>query len=152
MKFATWNPTKEFYDMTNFVRDILDEGVTTSKREWTRTRKFPVDIFEKENEIYLEAELPGMEKQDIDITLENGYLTIKTNVQKNNEIEENKKELETRNYLFRERPNVNYSRTFEIGDGVSEEGIKAEFKNGILSLTFQKPQIKKEEVKKIQID
>jgi HSP20 family protein len=152
MKFATWNPTKEFYDMTNFVRDILEDGVSASKREWTRTKKFPVDIYEKDNEIYLEAELPGLKKEDIDITLENGYLTIRTNIVKDQKSENNKKEDQNKNYLFKERAESNYSRTFEIGDGVSEEGIKAEFESGILTLTFQKPEIKKEEVKKIKID
>lgn len=154
MKFNNWNPTKDFYDLTNFVRDIFDDEVK-KRTEWSNTRRFPVDIYEKNNEIFLEAEMPGVKKEDIEITLENGYLTVKTSIfnKKKEEKTEQKEQVEeNRNYYFTERVHSDYSRTFEIGEGVSEEGIKAEFESGVLRLTFQKPEIKKEEVKKIKID
>ncbi|MFA5478698.1 MAG: Hsp20/alpha crystallin family protein [Candidatus Muiribacteriota bacterium] len=165
MKFERWDPTKEFFDLTNFVRDIFNETVAAPvKREWKKTRNFPVDIFETNNEIYLEAELPGMNKEDIEITLENGYLTIsasnepvenKTETKENNDNNEKNTNAEIdreRNYFFRERKWGTFSRTFEIGEGIDQEDIKADFSNGVLTLRFRRPEIKKTEVKKINID
>ncbi|MGM0607795.1 MAG: Hsp20/alpha crystallin family protein [Candidatus Muiribacteriota bacterium] len=166
MKFERWDPTKEFYDLTNFVRDIFDEKVANPiKKEWERTWKFPVDVYETNNEIFLEAELPGVDKDDIEITLENGYLTIAAkNFDETEDSchKENKKEAESetkepgidreRNYFYKERKCGVFSRTFEVGEGIDQDEIKADYSNGILTLKFKRPEIKKNEVKKIKID
>ncbi|MFW5781779.1 MAG: Hsp20/alpha crystallin family protein [Candidatus Muiribacteriaceae bacterium] len=157
MNFERWDPTKDFYDITNFVRDIFSENNPVVTRNWTNTRRFPVDIYEQDNLIYLEAELPGVEKDDIDIALENGYLTISVGQQTEESGEKEQKENKTtveenRNYYVKERKERIFSRTFEVGDGIDQEEIKAEYDNGILTLTFKRPQVQKEEVRKIKID
>jgi HSP20 family molecular chaperone IbpA len=93
-------------------------------------------------------DLPGYEKENISIELENGYLNVTAKVDEDNE-EKNEKE----NFIHRERFYGECSRSFYVGDNVKEEDVKAAFKNGTLTLTVPKEEQKKlEEKKTIQID
>ena len=88
------------------------------------------DIYEKDGNIVLEMEAPGYTKDDIDISIDKGTLSI--SFEKEEEDEENKK------YLHRERKSYSkVTRSFFLGD-VNEDEIDANFKNGILSLTCPK--------------
>ncbi len=93
------------------------------------------DIKENENEYVLEAELPGMDRDDINIEINDNYLTI--SAQKNEVREE-----ENDNYIRRERRSGSYQRTFNI-ENVKEDEIEAEYKNGVLAVKLPK----KEEAK-----
>lgn len=101
------------------------------------------DIFEKDGKLCVEMEAPGYTKDDIDISIDKGELTV--SFEKKEEEEENKK------YLHRERKSYSkVTRTFYLGD-VSEDEITASFKNGILVITS--PKKKEIETKKtITID
>ena len=105
------------------------------------------DIRETKEAYILEADLPGMRKEDINLEYNQNYLTIHAH---KNETKEDKKE----NYIRKERHYGEVSRSFYVGDGIKEEDIKANFKNGILQLTFPKEVARKEdeETKYITID
>ena len=107
------------------------------------------DIQEKDNNYVLDMDLPGYEKEDIKAQLKDGYLTI--TAQKNTSNDDRDEE---GNYIRRERYCGKCSRSFYVGDGIKEEDIKANFKNGILQLTFPKEVARKEdeETKYITID
>lgn len=94
------------------------------------------DIREKKDKYILEIDLPGFEKENISLSLENGYLNIhaKVNKEEHNKEEHNKEE----KYIRKERFYSECSRSFYIGDNVKEEDIHAEFKNGILKLEVPK--------------
>ncbi len=92
------------------------------------------DIYEKDNIYYIEMDMPGFDKNDIQIEMKNDYLTI-TAEKKEEENDENK------NYICKERTYGKYERSLYIGD-IDTENIKAEFKNGILKISVPK----KEEV------
>ena len=83
-------------------------------------------------------DLPGFQKEDVQITLKDGYMTVSAN--RVNEVEEGKK------YLRRERYVGNVARSFYIGEVLTEEDIKAKFENGVLKITLPK----KEEVPKVE--
>jgi len=100
------------------------------------------DIRETENEWLIDAELPGMDKKDIQIDLNDGYLTISAT--HNNEINEEKE-----NYIRRERICGSYKRSFFV-DNVKEDQIKATYKDGILSLTL--PKAEPDKKKKVNIE
>ena len=88
------------------------------------------DIYEKDGNIVLEMEAPGYTKDDIDISIDKGTLSI--SFEKEEEDEENKK------YLHRERKSYSkVSRSFYLGD-IDEEDIDASFKNGILVVSAPK--------------
>jgi len=100
------------------------------------------DIKENDKDYNIDIDLPGFDKSDIKIDIDNGYLNVSAKKESNNEEKEEGK------YVRRERYLGECSRSFYIGDSVSEEDIKASFKNGTLSLVIPKEEPKKLEDKK----
>lgn len=99
------------------------------------------DIKETKDAYIMDVEMPGFEKQDISLELENGYLTIRAE-----KSEKNAKEEEEHRYVRKER-SVSCQRSYYVGE--AEEGdIKAKYVNGILSVTIPKKEEKKPESKK----
>lgn len=94
------------------------------------------DIVEKEGEFEFKIDLPGFKKEDIQIELENGQLTIHAKNEKNEEEKEDGK------VLRQERYYGEMSRSFYVGDNINQEDIKAAFENGVLLLTVPKEEIK----------
>ena len=105
------------------------------------------DIIEKKNEYVIEMDLPGYEKENINIELNDGYLEISAKTVK----DENSKESEK--YVHKERFFGQCSRNFYLGDSI-EQDIHAEFKNGILKVVIPKKEDNKDlpEVKRIEIE
>jgi HSP20 family protein len=102
-----------------------------------------VDIKENDKEIRLELELPGMRPEDVEITAENGVLSVR------GEKQEERKEGEDNRYQVIERTYGTFLRTFQLPQGVDADQIKAEFNNGVLSLHIPKaalPQPKRIEI------
>lgn len=120
-----------------FLDDFFDD------LEPVRGNNMKCDIYEKDDNYYIEMDVPGFDKKDIDINLDKGYLTVTASHEENAD-EENK------SYIRKERTSVKSSRQFYLGE-VDEENIKAEFNNGILKIVVPK----KEEIetkKKIEIE
>jgi HSP20 family protein len=90
-----------------------------------------VDIFENKNEIVLEAELPGMNPEDVNISIENNVLTL------HGERRFEKKD-ESDNFHRVERSYGSFTRSFTLPPTVSSENANAEFQNGVLRLTLAK--------------
>lgn len=88
------------------------------------------DIYEKENVYHIELDVPGFEKEDINVEVKDGYLTVKAK-KENQETEEDK------NYIRRERSYGEYTRSFNLGDA-DEEKVDAKFENGTLLITVPK--------------
>jgi HSP20 family protein len=102
-----------------------------------------VDIKENDREIRLELELPGMRPEDVEITAENGILTVR------GEKQAERKEGEDSRYQVVERVYGTFIRSFQLPQGVDADQIKAEFNNGVLSLHIPKaalPQPKRIEI------
>ena len=105
------------------------------------------DIKEHDNNYELIVDLPGFSKDNINISIENGYLEISAKTTSD------KEENEKGKYLRRERFEGEYKRSFYVGDNITEDEIKASFKNGILKINV--PKVKenpKENKKYIEID
>ena len=91
--------------------------------------------------------MPGYEKDNIKIEVEDGYLTVHASV--------NKSEVENKEdgkYIQKERYSGECARSFYIGEDIKQEDIKASFKNGMLTLTFPKTKQEKNEKKYIDIE
>ncbi len=105
------------------------------------------DIKEHDDNYELIVDLPGFSKDNINISIENGYLEISAKTTSD------KEENEKGKYLRRERFEGEYKRSFYVGDNITEDEIKASFKNGILKINV--PKVKenpKENKKYIEID
>ena len=100
-------------------------------------RSFPVDIIEGDGFYLVNAEIPGVDKDKIEVTFEDSTLTIKANA----------KEAKEKNYVLNERGTKNYERRFYFGD-IEEESLSAKYENGILSVTInlKKPEEKQKRV------
>ncbi len=92
------------------------------------------DVKEKKDSYVLEMDLPGFTKDEVKVSLEDGYLTISAA----KGLDQDKQEKESGRYIRRERYAGACERTFYVGDTVSQEDIKGEFKHGILKLTIPK--------------
>ena len=105
------------------------------------------DIREKKDKYIVDVDLPGFEKDNIDLTLKNGYLEISAKVEKEDNNEDEEK------FVRRERFYGECSRSFYVGEDITEEDIDAEFKNGILKIEVPKKeeQKKQNETKQISI-
>ncbi len=107
--------------------------------------QFRTDIKDIGSAYLLESDLPGVSKQDIDISIENGYLTV-TAQRKKQATEEN----EQYKTIYSERSYGTYSRTFDIG-AVDEESISAEYTDGVLKITLPKKQETAPAARKLEI-
>ncbi len=105
--------------------------------------KMKTDIKETENGYEMKIDMPDFDKKDINLTLDNGYLTVQAKKEEKQE-EEDK-------YIHRER-SYSCSRSYYVGDKITEEDIKAKYENGTLVLSVPKNENKQIEKKNIRID
>jgi len=139
------------YDPFRELRSLQDEmtrlfsGVTGNAgggEELTTGNWFPkVDIFENKDHLVLEAELPGMTRDDFDLSFENNVLTLKGE-------RKFEKKTDEGNYHRVERSYGSFARSFTLPQTVTAEGAVAEFDNGILHISLPK----REEVKARKIE
>lgn len=123
---------------TDSVNRLLSEP---NGRPWVP----PVDIRETENELILKADVPDMEMKDIDVRIENGTLTIRGE----RKFEAKKEE---GGWHRVERSYGTFERMFTLPDTVNPEGVKADYKNGVLTVTLPKKEIAKPRQIKVQIN
>lgn len=105
------------------------------------------DIKEVEGGYQLDIEMPGFDKSDIKISLENGYLTV--SAQKSEKKEEGKDK--TEKFIRKER-SVSCQRSFYVGDDIDKENVKAKYENGMLTLTVPNSETKKLPSHNIEIE
>ena len=131
MAIVRWNdPFREFAHLQNRINRVFsdaygqnDEGLTTSGT-WVP----PVDIYQNgDQEVVLKAEIPDMNREDLDITVENFVLTIKGEKKFSNEVKEEQ-------YHHVERRYGSFSRSFSLPQTVDAGKVAAEYKNGVLTV------------------
>jgi HSP20 family protein len=108
-----------------------------------------VDVTETDTEIEITAELPGLERKDVEISLEDDVLTIRGEKKIETE-QDNKKDGENKNYHLNERSYGVFYRVLQLPPGIDPSTVKATMSNGVLKITIPKPartQAKKIEVK-----
>ncbi|HEX8634460.1 MAG TPA: Hsp20/alpha crystallin family protein [Pyrinomonadaceae bacterium] len=116
-------------------RSFGDEGI--ARGAWAPT----VDIYENKDQIVLEAELPGMNREDFELSIENNVLTLRGE-------RRFEKRDESDNYHRVERSYGSFTRSFTLPQTVSPENVAAEYRNGVLRVVMQK----REEVKARRIE
>jgi HSP20 family protein len=129
-----WPETPRFFDLFN---DLPFAAPSLETRDsWTPA----VDILEKDGNLVLRAELPGINEKEIDLKLEGNLLTLRGE-------KKMEKDEEKDNYHRVERYHGLFSRSFRLPDTVDRDKIKAEYKNGVLTVTIpQKPEVQPREI------
>jgi HSP20 family protein len=125
MNLVRYNPNS--LGLLDNVSSWIDDFFATP----TFGRVPAVDVRETDAEFLMEMELPGLTEKDVEVKLENTLLTVSSN-------RDEKKEEKKNGYVMRERKSAHFSRSFVLPEDVDREKIAAEFKNGVLQLTFPK--------------
>ena len=141
--------------LTPFDR-IFDEFFAANVPSFTQD--FGVDFFEKgsypkvnlidfTDRVVIEAEIPGLDKSDVNVELEANVLTIVGNKL----VVPNKESGETGTYIRRELKRSSFRRSFTLGDNIFKDNVEATFQNGMLTVTLPKIKPVKTDVKKINV-
>jgi len=142
-----WNPTANLFTtrdpFTRFMDSFLNEAIQPSEDVSNRAWMPLVNIRETDGAFFVEAELPGLTKKDLEITLENNLLKLSGE----RRFEKDAKE---ENYHRIERSYGSFLRTFSLPSQVDPEGVKASFKDGIL--TIEVPKAEEAKPRKIAIN
>lgn len=123
--------------LTNYGgKDIFDAFDSLFKPMFLdETHDMRTDIKETDDGYQIDIEMPGFKKEQISVSLENGYLNVRGEKKTENKEEKGKK------YL-RKEISESYQRSYYVGDDIKEENIKAKYENGLLVLSVPKPQAK----------
>ena len=134
-------PRRNEFDLFD---DFFDDTFFTRKEK----NLMKTDIRETKDKYLLDIDLPGFDKENINISLDNGYLNIEAKIDDEKDTEDDEK------FVRKERYYGECSRSFYIGEQFKEEDIHAEFKNGILKIKLAKKQIEDDskEIKQIPIN
>jgi HSP20 family protein len=151
-------PWRPFMDLTRWERDMdrmMEDFFGRRPRPWWPPRWFgneemqltapAVDMFEEKDDIVVKAEIPGMEKENIEVNLTDHTLTIKGEKKKEDEV---KKE----NYYRSERSYGSFLRTLPLPADVQGDKVKASFKNGVLEVRLPKTEAAKAKEVKVKVD
>ena len=117
-----------FTDMQNMLDDFFSEGWPLRRSLLGDT--FKIDVQENDKNYLIEAELPGVDKNDVSVALEDGHLRISVNHEER--IEDQKK-----NYIHRERRYAAMQRTIALSEA-DASGVKGKLENGVLTITVPK--------------
>ena len=137
-RFEPFSVAGNLQDQINRVfNDVLGRsGGESNLTTWAPA----VDIFETEHELVVKADLPDIDPKDLDIRVENNILTIRGE-------RKFEKKVDQDNYLRVERAYGSFARSFSLANTVNTEAIKADYQNGVLTLSIPK----REEAKPKQI-
>lgn len=141
MTLVKWIPRKSLInDFDNMLDTMFNDGWNGSL---IRNNNLSVDIIEKENEFELTADLPGFDKKEINLSIQDKVLSLIANHKSSSDSKES--------YRLRERNSKSFNRSFTLPESVIEEKINAKFKNGSLKVILPKAEKLKPEIKKIKI-
>ena len=152
------NPRRRLMNLTRSESDLerlMDDFFDRRARAWWPERwSLPavldieppvVDFYEEKDDLVVKAELPGMEKQDIEVNVTDHTLTIKGE-------KKNEEEVEEENYYRSERSFGSFRRDLELPSDVQAEKAKASFKNGILEVRLARTEAAKPKEIKIAVE
>jgi HSP20 family protein len=141
-----WDPFGDIANIRERVNRIFEESMqehfgapaAAEARGWAPR----VDIYETDADLVIEAELPGLSRDDIDIELDGDRLTIKGS----------RKASEHRNYVRVERPHGQFYRSFAIGAPLDQGGVRAHYRDGVLTLALPKAKQAQAKQTKIKVE
>jgi HSP20 family protein len=115
----------ELFDWSRMLDNFFDDTPVWNARVPS------VDVRESEDGYLMEAELPGLTEEDVELKIEDNILTLSSRKAESKEEDKN-------GYLIRERRSAEFCRTFVLPKDVDRENIQAEFKNGLLAVSIPK--------------
>jgi HSP20 family protein len=140
---ARWDPFEEIRRTQERLNQLFEDYIPIE--EWAGKIYTPaVDILDEDNKLVVTTDLPGVNKEDIELNVKDDMLEISAKCSR-------EKETEEEGYLRRERAYTRFYRAVKLPSNVTEEGATAKMENGVLKITL--PKLKIEEPKaRIQIE
>jgi len=128
-----WEPFREFSTLQDRLNRLFQQSVGESREEALTTSSFApaVDVYEDDHQVTLKIEVPGIDKEDIDVRLENNTLTLHGE----RKLEKEEKE---ENYRRVERQYGSFTRSFTLPQTVDAEGVSAQYDKGVLKIKLNK--------------
>ncbi len=145
MQLTRWNPRHHLRQRSTFFPGRMDDFFGPfGGPETARLNEFmpSVDIYEKDEKVYFEAEVPGFNKEDLQVDVESNVITIS-----------GERKIETsddEHRLRKERRYGKFSRSFRLGFEAESNAVEAKYENGILTVVIAKPQ--EQQAKRIAIN
>lgn len=127
-------------EKTEMTRTADEQQPAPGTRDETRMLTPPVDIFEVEEGLAVVVDLPGVPKENVDVNVENGVLTIQGKVDAQTEGD----------VIWREFDLMTYYRQFQLGEQVDQARIQADMKYGVL--TIRLPKVEAAQPRKIEVN
>jgi HSP20 family protein len=142
---ARFEPFRGVGTLQDQINRLFNESFDRSSQDGSLTTWAPaVDIFETEHELVVKADLPDVKPEELDIRVENNILTIRGERKFEKKVTEDK-------YLRVERSYGSFSRSFSLANTVNTEAIKADYKDGVLTLSIPKREEAKPKQIKVQV-
>lgn len=143
---ARFEPFRGVSSLQEQINRLFNETFERSSDEANLTPWAPaVDIYETEHELVVKADLPDVKPEELDIRVENNILTIRGERKFEKKVNEN-------NYLRVERSYGSFSRSFSLANTVNTEAIKADYKDGVLTLSIPKREEAKPKQIKVRVE
>ena len=148
MAIVRWDPFQDLISLQERMNRLFEQTLDHSRGERegmvAATWAPAVDIYETPDSIVLQAELPGLSKEDIDIQVRDNVLTLKGERRSEKEVKEG-------NYLRVERAYGGFQRAFTLPAAVQADKIRAVFKDGVLDVSIPKAEEAKPKQIKIEV-
>ncbi|MCX7908948.1 MAG: Hsp20/alpha crystallin family protein [Ignavibacteria bacterium] len=144
MAIVRFDPFRGFETLARRMNQIFEEferGITVSTSDFSPK----VDISEDEKNLYITVEVPGVNKEDIKVTINDDNVIVIKGEKKR----EFKTEDKERNFIRVERSYGSFQRSFMLPDNVKKDNVNAKFENGVLTITLEK--VEPEPPKQIEI-
>jgi HSP20 family protein len=141
-----WEPSRGVTSLQDQVNRLFEDTFSRNRpgQADLATWAPAVDIYETETEMVVKADLPDLQEKDIDVRVENNTLTIRGE-------RKFEKEVSEENYLRVERVYGSFTRSFSLPNTVKTEGIRAEYRNGTLTVRVAKREESKAKQVKINV-
>lgn len=145
MSIVKWSPLKEIEEIRKEMDRLFEEFLSPVRRRRAVSTEGVispnVDIFERGREVVIQVELPGVNKEEVDLTITDDRLIIKGEIKKPEGISED-------DYILNERSYGPFSRTINLPSDVDKSSVKANIKNGLLEIVvLRKEESKPREIK-----
>ena len=129
-----WDPFREMVSMRRAMDRLIDSSFSDGNN-WQQMTEWalPLDVVEHEDEYLVKASLPGINPDDVNISVQENVVTIQGETKQEDENKEQR-------WHMRERRWGSFSRSFTLPAGVDANNVQAEYENGVLSLTLPKSQ------------
>ena len=142
MKLVRWDPLQELLAMSNRLNRTVNDPYTPRTEDSFGAWAPPVDILERQDHLVIRAEVPGVHKEDLDVRIENGVLTLHGERKEEKEVKEE-------NAHLMERVYGSFTRSFSLPTTVDATKVTATYKDGVLEVTV--PKVETAKPKKVEI-